>query len=133
MVGRRFVEVAGLMREDYFLYCEEVEWCLRGVERGMRLGFAAQAKVLHAHGAATGAGRPFAEQPRTPVYLGERNRLLLTRDRYPTLLAVAALAALVILCLRCARRGAWRQLGYGLAGWRAGLANERGAPKWLKA
>ena len=28
LVGRAFVERAGLMREDYFLYCEEVEWCL---------------------------------------------------------------------------------------------------------
>ena len=131
MVGRRFVQVTGLMREDYFLYCEEVEWCLRGAKRGMRLGFAPTALVRHAHGAATGAGGPLAGQPRTPVYLGERNRILLTRDRFAAFLPIAALAALAILCLRCARGGAWRQLGYGVAGWWAGLANERGAPPWL--
>ena len=34
LVGRRFVEAAGLMREDYFLYCEEVEWCLRARAKG---------------------------------------------------------------------------------------------------
>jgi N-acetylglucosaminyl-diphospho-decaprenol L-rhamnosyltransferase len=39
MIGRRFLEATGPMREDYFLYCEEVEWCLRGLKRGMRLGF----------------------------------------------------------------------------------------------
>jgi N-acetylglucosaminyl-diphospho-decaprenol L-rhamnosyltransferase len=131
LVGRRFVQVAGFMREDYFLYCEEVEWCLRGVKRGMRLGFAPSAKVLHAHGTTTGAGSHLAEQPRTPVHLGERNRILLTRDRFPTRLPIAAVAALGILCLRCGRDGAWRQLGYGLAGWWAGVTNRRGAPAWL--
>jgi N-acetylglucosaminyl-diphospho-decaprenol L-rhamnosyltransferase len=30
LVSRRFVETAGFLREDFFLYCEEVEWCLRG-------------------------------------------------------------------------------------------------------
>ena len=28
LAGRRFLEVAGPMREDYFLYAEEVEWGL---------------------------------------------------------------------------------------------------------
>ena len=50
LVGRRFLQVAGMMREEYFLYCEEVEWCLRGVRLGLRLGYAPDARVLHAQG-----------------------------------------------------------------------------------
>ncbi len=42
-----FVEVNGLMREDYFLYAEEVEWCLRAKRRGLRLGLAPAARILH--------------------------------------------------------------------------------------
>ena len=132
MVGRRFLGAVGPMREDYFLYCEEVEWCLRAVGAGLRLGFAPQARVYHDHGATTGSGAAAREQPRLPLYLGERNKILLTRDRYPARLPVAAVAALAILILRYGRQGAWRQVGWGAAGWWAGLRDRRGVPAWLK-
>lgn len=133
LVGRRFVEVAGPMREEYFLYCEEVEWCLRAVALGLRLGFAPDALVRHNQGTTTGSGEAPARRPRMPIYLGERNKLLLTRDCFPRWLAVAAVGAFAMVLLRYARRGAWRQVGYGLSGLIAGLLNERGAPDWAKA
>jgi GT2 family glycosyltransferase len=131
LVGRRFLETVGPMREDYFLYCEEVEWCLRGRAKGLRLGFAPGARVLHAQGTTTGAGRALHSQPRLPIYLGERNKMLLTRDLFAGRLGVAALASLALLALRYARRGAWRQFGYGVAGWWAGLRGRRGPPAWI--
>jgi N-acetylglucosaminyl-diphospho-decaprenol L-rhamnosyltransferase len=133
LVGRRFVETTGLMREDYFLYCEEAEWCLRGIARGMRLGFAPEARVVHHRGTTTGAGEAIHHRPRMPVYLGERNRMLLTRDLFPARLPIAAAAAAGQLFLRYAARGAWRQFGYGMSGLWAGLLNQRGAPEWITA
>ncbi len=133
LIGRRFLEAVGPMREEYFLYCEEVEWCLRAVSRGMRLGFSAYGRVLHHHGTTTGAGRGVRDRPRIVVYLSERNRLLLTRDCFGARFPIAALAALGQLVLRCAPRGAWRHFGYGLAGWWAGIRGERGPPNWLPA
>lgn len=132
MMGRRFLEAVGPMREEYFLYCEEVEWCLRGVARGMRLGFAPGARVLHQAGTTTGSYDDITQRPRTPVYLNERNKMLTTRDRFPARLPVAALASFALIFLRFGRRGAWRQVGYGVSGWAAGLANRRGVPAWLK-
>ncbi len=38
MIGRRFLSFAGHMREDYFLYGEELEWCLRARSLGLRPG-----------------------------------------------------------------------------------------------
>lgn len=131
LIGRRFLEVVGPMREDYFLYCEEVEWCLRGVQRGMRLGFAPNARVLHYVGTTTGSYDAITRRPRTPVYLNERNKMLTTWDRYPRRMPVAALSSLLLIFVRFGRAGAWRQIGYGLAGWAAGLAKVRGAPRWL--
>ena len=133
MVGRRFRETVGLMHADYFLYCEEVEWCLRGLARGMRLGYAPGARVLHEQGTTTGAGGDIHSRPRTPVYLGERNQILVTRECFPARLPVVAAATLAILVIRYARRAAWRQLGYAFSGWVAGLRDERGAPRWLPA
>ena len=130
MVGRRFLATVGPMREDYFLYCEEVEWCLRAGAAGLTLGFAPDATVVHDHGATTGSGAAVRDQPRLPIYLGERNKMLLTRDRFPARLPVAAAAALAILIVRYGRRGAWRQAGHGIAGWWAGLRDRRGVPGW---
>lgn len=133
LVNRRFWDVAGPMREDYFLYCEEVEWCLRAQARGIVFGFAPGALVLHRQGTSTGAAVDFRRQGKTPVFLNERNRLLLTRDCFPHLLPVAACSALLLIFMRFGRRGAFRQVGFALEGWVAGIMNRRGKPSWLTA
>jgi len=53
LVRREFIEQVGYMREDYFLYCEEIDWASRG--RGLfRLGYAPQSVVFHKEGASIG-------------------------------------------------------------------------------
>jgi GT2 family glycosyltransferase len=131
LVGRRFFQAVGPMREDYFLYCEEVEWFLRGRTRGMRLGFAPDALVYHQHGSTTGSGEVLSKMGPLPIYLNTRNQILLTRDNYHSHLPLSALAALVVLSVKCLRGRAWRQFGYGVRGWLAGLRDERRAPAWL--
>lgn len=126
--GRRFVEQTGLMKEEYFLYCEEVEWCLRAMRRGMRLGVEVKAKVLHHQGTTTGNVLSVSNRSRMPIYLSERNKILLTRDIYAGIFPIVVVSAFLMLFAKYARRRAWRQLGYGIDGWWAGLRNERGPP-----
>lgn len=126
LVDRRFLDTVGPMREDYFLYCEEVEWFLRAGRLGMTLGYAPAAKVFHEAGTTTGSHVTLRQRPRTSIYYNERNRILLTRDLFPVCTPVAALAALVLAVGRYAPARAWRQLGYALSGWLAGLRGERG-------
>jgi GT2 family glycosyltransferase len=130
LVDRRFVTTAGPMREDYFLYCEEVEWCLRGAARGMTLGFSADGVVRHHAGTSTGNAPSIRERSALSVYLNERNRLLLTRDCFRGWFWPAAFFALALLVLRFGRARAWRQLLYACRGWVAGIRDERGAPVW---
>jgi N-acetylglucosaminyl-diphospho-decaprenol L-rhamnosyltransferase len=132
MVGRPFVDRVGLMREDYFLYAEEVEWGLRAKAAGLRLGWAPEARIRHGQGATTGSADAIHVRPRLPIYLDERNKLNVVRDTMPARLPVAAVGAFAMLGLRFARRGAWRQFGYALAGWWAGVRNERGLPPWMR-
>ena len=132
LVHRRFVESVGLMREDYFLYAEEIEWFLRGARHGMRLGFAPKAFVLHFQGTTTGWSNSLRNRPKMPIYLDERNRMLLTRDRYPARTPVVAAASLLVMLARFSRKRAWRQIGFGLQGWAAGVAGRRGVPRWLR-
>ncbi len=133
LISRRFLEIVGPMHEDYFLYCEEIEWMLRGRALGMRLGYAPGARVLHLQGTTTGSVSDIRQRTRTPIYLDERNKMLVTWDRFPGRLPVAAAASFLLLFLRFGRRRAWRQLGYGLEGWLAGVLNRRGPPRWLPA
>jgi GT2 family glycosyltransferase len=131
LVSPRFLDVVGLMREDYFLYCEEAEWCLRALSRGLRLGFAPGARVLHRQGATTGAGGVVRRQPVLPVYLGERNRILLSRDAFPAQAPISCCLALGTIALRYPRRGAWRQFAVAVAGWWHGVLGRRGRPAWV--
>jgi GT2 family glycosyltransferase len=132
LVHRRFCEKVGLMREDYFLYAEEIEWFLRGAAAGSRLGFAPKARVLHHQGTTTGWSDGLNKRAKMPVYLDERNRLLLTRDRFPARTPVVAIGSLLFMLARFARKRAWKQIGFGLQGWLAGITGERGVPGWMK-
>jgi N-acetylglucosaminyl-diphospho-decaprenol L-rhamnosyltransferase len=129
-VGRRFLREVGPMREDYFLYCEEVEWCLRARKLGMRLGYAADAPVLHYQGTTMGNFWQFRRRARLSVHLNERNRILLTKDHYPALVLGVGVSAFALFLYRYGRRMAWRQYLYALGGWWAGVRGERGAPRW---
>jgi len=129
LVSREFVRRAGPMPEEFFLYCEEIDWCLTATRKGLQLGFAPETTVLHKQGTSTGRSTSLRTRSRLSVYLDERNKILVTRDHFPFRLPVAAVAALLLLALRYLRKGAIRQFGYGVSGWFAGLLGRRGIPR----
>lgn len=131
LISRGFVDRAGLMREDYFLYCEEIEWCLRAKALGLRLGFAPDARVLHDQGGTTGSAHSLTARPRLPIWCDERNKLLVVRDTTPARLVTAIPATFALAALRFGRARAWRQWRDAIQGWLAGLRNHRGLPPWL--
>ena len=91
MFTPHFLRVAGPMRDDYFLYGEEIEWCLRAKARGLRLGAEPRAMVWHAQGTTTGDSGSFRGKPRLPVYLDQRNKILILRDTAPALVLPGAI------------------------------------------
>lgn len=128
LVDRTFVQRVGPLTEDYFLYCEEIDWCLRAVRSGLKLGFAPDALVLHYQGTTTGSSPHLSDRSRLSVYLDERNKMLITRRYFRAKLPFVALAALTLLSLRYLRRGAVRQFWYGVCGWSAGVVGHSGPP-----
>lgn len=131
LISRTFFSTVGPMREDYFLYCEEVEWFMRGAHRGMKLGFAPGARVVHRQGAITGSGRSVRDRPKLPIYLDDRNKLHLVRDTGGPPSAIMAVILALHALWKYPRKFAWRQLSYSLSGIVAGLRGERGVPRWL--
>ncbi|HEY3178817.1 MAG TPA: glycosyltransferase family 2 protein [Casimicrobiaceae bacterium] len=73
-----FVRDVGPMREDYFLYYEELDWVLRSGGR-FRLGFAPRSIVYHKEGASAGSTSNWRARSEISDLCAIRNRLLITR------------------------------------------------------
>lgn len=131
LVSRRLIEQIGLMKEDYFLYCEEVEWCLRAQRMGFRLGFTPDARVIHKRGTTTGWTGKRGGWPRLAIYLDARNRMHLTREVAPQNFATAVAFTLVQAVWRYGRRGGLRPIIYTFEGVFAALRGEMGRPAWV--
>jgi GT2 family glycosyltransferase len=106
VASRTFIEAAGLMVEDYFLYYEEVEWATR---RGkLSLKFCPEAVVYHHGGTAIGSGLVGRRASGFANYFNYRNRMIFMRRNFPAarptayLYSVLKIAKLVLL-------GAWQE------------------------
>lgn len=84
---RAFLDRAGMMPEDYFLYYEEVEWAQR---RGdLPLTFVPEAIVLHHGGTAAGTGGLMGKTTPLSHYYNYRNRMRFITRHNPMVLPIA--------------------------------------------
>jgi N-acetylglucosaminyl-diphospho-decaprenol L-rhamnosyltransferase len=60
MTRRQAVEAAGLMDERFFMYSEEMDWCLRMKQKGWRVVYLPDARVMH-HEARSSEQSPAAQ------------------------------------------------------------------------
>jgi GT2 family glycosyltransferase len=58
LMRRDCLDQIGLLDTNYFMYCEDVDWCLRAHQAGWKLVFAPEARALHHHGASSRSIRP---------------------------------------------------------------------------
>jgi len=54
IIRRKVIEDIGLMDEGYFLYFEEVDFCLRAQQAGWQCWYIPDSRVMHLEGASTG-------------------------------------------------------------------------------
>ena len=78
MVTREFCEKVGLLNEDYFCYCEEVDWGLRGKKAGFKIIYVPASKVWHKVSNSTGG-----IQTAVYLYYSVRNTLLCINTNTP--------------------------------------------------
>lgn len=129
MVRRDFVERVGLLDDRFFIYSEEVDWCLRARRRGYRLAVVPESVIWHRGHRTTGRlGRPFI------AYLQARNHLLMLRKNSEWFVAGATpalawfLAALSWKALAAPFRGETASARAALRGVRDGLRGRFGPP-----
>lgn len=131
LVRREVIERIGPLPEEYFLYCEDVDFCLRARRAGFGLAWAPDSVVLHHEGGSSGAkGKDHASPPqrsRLMDYLVVRNRVHLVRAFQPLALPTA-LATLPLLLANRIRRGQADRCGLLLRAVVHGLAGRLGKP-----
>jgi GT2 family glycosyltransferase len=82
LVSRSFLENVGLMSEEYFIYCEEPDWAMRGRVRWAFL-YSHDAVVYHKGGATIGTGTSLAMTSPLAEFYMLRSRLIFTRKFFP--------------------------------------------------
>ncbi|MBC8122848.1 MAG: glycosyltransferase family 2 protein [Gemmatimonadaceae bacterium] len=76
------IEQVGLMRETYFLYCEDVEWNLRIQKAGYRTVYVPGSVLWHKEGGSAGTTRAERLHPDV-VYYCARNGLYFFKEAFP--------------------------------------------------
>jgi GT2 family glycosyltransferase len=61
LVKREAVNLVGIWDEDYFLHCEDLDWCMRFRQQGLKIVFVPTARVEHALGACSRTRPLFVE------------------------------------------------------------------------
>lgn len=102
LVSRDFLEVAGLMPETYFLYYEEIDWCMR--RGGLPLLMDVDAAVHHHGGASIGSATLRHGPSPLSAYFMTRARMIFMRRHRPLGLPVA-LGYVTLKALRALLRG----------------------------
>jgi len=93
-VSRNFIEQVGLMNEDYFLYCEEIDWAQRA--KGLfKLAFCHQAIVYHKEGASIGTVSKGKSASLISEFYQARNRLYFTKKYFPRYLPIVWFVLLI--------------------------------------
>lgn len=92
IVSRRFLDTAGPMPEDYFLYYEEVDWAARRGALPIRM--VPDAIVLHHSGTAIGSGSLGRKPQPMSLWFNYRNRMRFMRRHHPAALPLAWAASM---------------------------------------
>ncbi len=72
LIKREVIEKIGFLSEDYFLYYEDVDWCLSAKKAGFKSVFVPSARIYHKHSRST------KESSYPYIYYHSRNGLILS-------------------------------------------------------
>jgi N-acetylglucosaminyl-diphospho-decaprenol L-rhamnosyltransferase len=104
LVRRQVFERIGLLDEGYFLYFEEVDFCLRAHRAGFSCWYVPESRVVHLVGQSSGITDPKRVRDRRPAYWFE-SRQRFFRKNFGWRYALAAdLAFTAGYLTRCGRR-----------------------------
>jgi len=94
LIKRKVIEKIGLMPEDYFLYFEDAEWCLKARKAGFECRVVPEARISHK------VSKNTQEYSFSYVYYHYRNGLLLAKRNAPFLIKIIAYKMSLLIYLK---------------------------------
>ena len=132
LIGTGVVDRIGLLDPDYFVYSEDLDWCVRAKDAGYRIIFVPQAKIWHKGTSTLGLMSP------AYIYLTTRSRIVFIKKNTsilnfillftPFFIAIRIIRPLFLLSIR-RKGGAIKALFTGTSD---GLFHKWGEPRWRK-
>ncbi len=107
MVPIGFIKEVGLMSEQYFLYCEEIDWSLRAAGR-YELVYAEDSRIYHKEGSSIGSASGKRSSSLFSEFYIFRNKLKVVKAFNPLSIPIAYVYTLLQICNRV-RRGQWEK------------------------
>lgn len=90
LINRQVVDKIGLLDESFFMYFEDVDYCLRAKKMGFKIGWTDQAKIIHLGGASS-------QDPQLSQWLGEFKGLIRIYQKYSGNLAAVLIKILIYI------------------------------------
>jgi GT2 family glycosyltransferase len=100
LISKRLVSDIGGLCEDYFLYYEEIDYCIRAQNKGYYIYVATESVVYHKEGASTSK----IERGIIADYYAIRNRLSIAKKFFPLKYPVVYLSTFIALFNRIKRK-----------------------------
>lgn len=89
-LNRNVIRTVGLMHEDFFMYAEDIDWCIRMRQKGFKLWYCPYSRIWHKEGGTAGYRSPLSE------YYATRNILILIRKFYKGSIIPAFLVSFIV-------------------------------------
>lgn len=112
LLPKNFIEETGLMSEEYFLYFEEIDWCLRA--KTFDKIYAEQAIIYHKEGSSIGSPSQKRQASLLSDYYIFRNKLKVIAKFYPFSYPIAYLVTVLQMIKRIIQ-GHWKKAGLMVA------------------
>ncbi len=124
-VSKKQIEKLGPMRDDYFLYYEEYDWCQRFKQAGLNIYYCGLSAVFHKESVSTGEDSPLK------MYYLTRNRLLFSRRNFGAATQAAnwlyfSGVALPFHSIKNTARGRFQHLKAIWRGWKDAVVQKSG-------
>lgn len=103
-VNKKFINDVGLLCEDYFLYFEELDWILRGKQKGWNIGYCWESKVYHKEGATMGSNANGKLRSEQADYYTFKNRIVFTKKFFPKYIWTVYAGFFMVALNRLSRR-----------------------------
>ena len=97
------IEQVGMLDTDYFLYWEEVEWCIRALKAGWMVMHVPQSKTWH-----KGVKRNYQPEPYVTYYINRNYLFTLAKHQAPLRIRLSAFANIIRTLLSWSIKSRWR-------------------------